>query len=158
MYSRSWKNTHSLHSQGNAQSSSARIETYTGYDGKTKTLSPSLVTPISMQQAATQLRVTKLKMQNVAMPLTGTVTSQFEKKLWEVCGNYIRFILSQAPCLKNDFIPTSVVINTVPSERVPPPNIQEYYIRRCPDWYQWSFRCGIYRWTIRQCTIILREV
>ena len=77
-----------------------------------------------MQQAATQLCVTKLKMQNVAMLLTGTVTSQFEKKLWEVCGNYIRFILSQAPCLKNDFIPTSVVINTVPSERAPPPTFR----------------------------------
>jgi len=112
------KHTHSLHSQGNARSSSARIETYTGYDGRRKTSGPSLLVPISLQQTVTQLCVTKLKMQNVAMLLKSTVTSQCEKKLWEVCGNYIRFIPSQAPCLKNYFIPTSVVINTFLSERL----------------------------------------
>jgi hypothetical protein len=119
------EHAHSLHSL-HSPSSSARMETYTGYDGKRKTSGSSLVTPISMQQTATRLHVTKLEMQNVAMLLTSTVTSQCEKKLWEVCGNYIRFIPSQAPYLKNNFIPTTVVINTFPSERVVclfPPNI-----------------------------------
>ena len=76
------KHAHSLNSQGNARTSSARLETYTGYDGKRKTSGPSLVTPISLQRIATQLRVTKLKTQNVAMLLTNTVISQCEKKLW----------------------------------------------------------------------------
>jgi len=94
------KHAHSLHSQGNARSSSTRTETYTGYGGKRKTSGSSLVA---------QSTCSKL--------LKSAVTSQCEKKLWEVCGNYVRFIPSHAPYLKNYFIPTSVVINTFLSER-----------------------------------------